>query len=137
MKTASFRELVRATRYELNTPDTNAGIEDGSFEVDNAQVTLHFDENIDDDCMSVFVQVPDTESMTQNADVLRAMLMLNALSRSKTNGTFAMDPHTGQPVFTVQFTALEQFTGESLAATVRLLVAQGAGGINTVRAQLA
>jgi hypothetical protein len=137
MQTANFQDLVRATCLELNVADTNASVESGAFEVDNALVTLRFDEDTDDDLLSVYVQVPGTEDLTENPDVLRAMLMLNASTGSKTKGTFAMDPYTGLPMFATQFTDLDEFDGVSLAEIVRLLVAQGAGGINAVRSQIA
>ena len=133
MQTATFKDLGRAAYHALNVGDVAFNETVATLMVDDAIVTLEFDEEIDDDCLCVHVQMPGTEKLTQNLDVLRSLLALNMLSGSKTNGVFAMHPGTGQPTYTVQLTDLDQFTSTSLAEILRILVAQGVGGIGALR----
>jgi hypothetical protein len=127
MQTATFKDLGRAACHTLNGGDIAFDETVATLMLDDAIVTLEFDEEIDDDCLCVHVQMPGTEKLTQNLDVLRSLLALNMLSGSKTNGVFAMHPRT------VQLTDLDQFTSTSLSEILRILVAQGVGGIGALR----
>ena len=137
MLKAHFEELGRDACHALASTDIDAFLDKGTIAVDGANITLEFDDQLDDDCLTIHVRLPQATQLADDIMALRSLLALNLLTGSKTHGVFAVDPQDGQPVFVAQLCGLDQLSGKSLATHLRVFAAQGAAGLEAVRDHVA
>lgn len=121
MNTAQFEDLCHAICMKLNVEDPHQIRDHGSLHLDGVDIGLFFDEDIDPNCVSCYVDLGEIAE-EERQDIYEHLLTMNVVGGSHERGVFAVDPATLNAVLLSRLRPPATAAATMLARTFRRYV---------------
>ncbi|MDB5821969.1 MAG: hypothetical protein JWR21_673 [Herminiimonas sp.] len=121
MDIAQFENLCHAICVKLTLQDPHQIRDHGRLNLDGVDIGLFFDEDIDPDHVSCYVDLGEI-AKGKRQDIYEHLLIMNVVGGSRERGVFAIDPASRNAVLLSRLRPPATEAATKLAATLRRYV---------------